>query len=925
MKNTSLYIILFILGWGATAQAQKISGKVIDPEGKALPGATVMLMNLPDSILNKFGSTNNAGVFTLPRVKAGNYNLQITFTGFKTLNKALTLEKGKDLALGNLTLQEDKKVLDEIVVKDDRVPIVIKEDTIEYNAKAFRTRPNSNVEKLLKQLPGVEVDRDGKIKAQGKEVKKVLVDGKEFFGKDPKIATKNLPADAIDKVQVFDDQSEMSKFTGVDDGNREKTINLKLKKDRKNGFFGNVMAGGGTDNRYDGRFNLNRFSAKTQLSFLGSANNINKRPFSFMDYINFMGGFSNMSSGGGGSIQLNGSSGLGALLAMNSNQALSNTNVLGANLNIDLTKNTSLHANYFYNFLGNEINQSTARETFLDSSSFFTNSLQDRTLRNWNHRTNIRLDHKFSKSSRLRFYVDAMYNEGNNDAFSQSTNLINNAQGDEVQQSQTRSTTQAQSNDFGLSTRLLYRKRFGRKGRVLVLQGQLGMQNVTSEDRIVNNQTFLDPIFNNIIDQRQPLNNRRMNYDIQASFIEPVFGKGQAIELKYQRNNFDNNSFKDFYDQTTEPETFIGSLSNRYTNAFTFDRGYLNYMYRTKKFNLTLGTSVQYSTLNGVITTSETRINRNFLNVLPSLRFRWSLGGVSSVNFNYSTNMNAPNMQQLRPVVDNSNPSRLYQGNPNLDAEYVHRVNLNYHSFDQFSMTSFFGGAYGSLTQNRITNKVTTLANLNQISQPVNVDYDATINAYASFSTPMRWMAAKIRIRANGMYNQGLIFVNDVENTVSRRTNSIRVSLENFKKRKMDVRIGARFAQNFTAYSESSDLDRNFMQEDYFVEGDLDIGKTWQLEASYTQSVYTGEAFAGGAQTIPLFKASLSKSFMKNRLQVKFTAFDILNRNQGITRNSVLNFVEERRVQTIGRYFMISLAYSIKAFGKGRGNGFVIR
>ena len=914
MKNISLYTILFIFGWGAIAQAQKITGKVSDPQGKILPGATVMLVSLPDSILAKFGSTNGSGDFTLARAKAGNYNLQITFTGFKTWNKALTLEKGKDIALGKITLQEDKKVLDEIVVKDDRIPIVIKKDTIEYNAGSFRTRPNANVEKLLKQLPGVEVGRDGKIKAQGKEVRKVLVDGKEFFGKDPKIATKNLPADAIDKVQVFDDKSDMSKFTGVDDGNREKTINLKLKKDRKNGFFGNVMAGGGTDSRYDGRFNLNRFDSKTQLSFLGSANNINKRPFSVMDYINFMGGLSSL-SGGGGQIRLNGSSGLGALLAMNSSQALSNTNVLGGNLNVDFTKKTSLHANYFYNFLGNEINQTAARETFLDTNSFFTNTLQDRNLRNWNHRANVRLDHKFSKSSRLRFYVDAMYNEGNNDAMSQSTNLVADGQGGEVQQSQTRSTTQANSNDFGLTTRLLYRKRFGRKGRVLVLQGQLGMQNLTSEDRILNNQTFLDPTFNTTINQRQPLNNRRMNYDVQASFIEPVFGKGQALELKYQRNNFDNNSFKDFYDQTNVPETFIGGLSNRYTNAFTFDRGYLNYMYRSKKINLTLGTSVQYSTLNGVITTSETRINRDFLNLLPSLNFRWSLGNVSSLNFNYGTNMNAPSMEQLRPVVDNSNPSRLYQGNPNLDAEYVHRLNLNYHTFDQFSLTSFFGGASGRLVQNRITNRVTTLANLNQISQPVNVSYDATINGYASFSTPMRWMAAKIRIRANGMYNQGLVFVNDVENTVSRRNNSIRVSLENFKKRTMDVRIGVRFAQNFTAYSESSDLNRNFMQEDYFVESDLDIGKTWQLEASYTQSVYTGEAFAGGAQTVPLLKASLSKSFMKNRLQVKFTAFDILNRNQGITRQSVLNFVEERRIQTIGRYFMVSLAYSIKAFG----------
>lgn len=913
MKNLICCITLLLVGWSSMSQAQNISGKIVDKEGKALPGASVVMVSLPDSILAKFGIAAENGAFTFQKAKAGKYNLQVSFTGFKTLNKTVTVTKGQAIALGKIVLEEDKRVLDEVVVKEDRIPIVIKKDTIEYNAKAFRTKPNSNVEKLLKQLPGVEVDRNGKIKAQGKEVKKVLVDGKEFFGKDPKIATKNLPADAIDKVQVFDDKSEMSKFTGVDDGEREKTINLKLKKSHKQGFFGNITAAGGTDNRYQGKFNLNRFSSKTQLSLLGSANNINDQPFSFMDYINFMGGLRNL-SGGSNTFRLNGSSGLGALLSMNTNQALANTNVLGANLNFDLSKKTSLHANYFYNFIGNEINRATNRETFLDTNSFFTNTLQDQTLRNWNHRMNLRLDHKISKLSRIRFYADIMYNQGNNDQFYQSENIQNN-----IQQSQTRNTTQANSNEIGVNTRLLYRKKFGRKGRVLVLQGQLGVQNLSSQDQLMNEQTFAGPLGQIAFNQRQPLENRRMNYDVQVSFVEPI-GKGKALEIKYQRNNFDNNSFKDFYNTDVSPEEFLDALSNRYTNAFTFDRGYLNYMYRSKKLNLTLGTSVQYSTLNGFITTSETRINRDFLNVLPSLRFRWRISNSQNLELNYNTNMNAPSMQQLRPVVDNNNPTNIYIGNPNLGAEYAHRFGMNYYSFDQFSGTYTSGGFYGNYTQNSITNKVTTDANLNQTSRPVNVDYNATINGYASFSTPMRWMAAKVRVRANGRYNQGLVFVNDVENTISRRTNSVKISLENFKKKRMDIRIGARFSQNFTAYSKSSDLDRNFMQEDYFVEGDLDIGKTWELTTSFTQSVYTGEAFAGGAQTIPLFKASLAKSFMANKLQIKFSVFDILNRNQGITRNSRLNFVEEQRVQTIGRYFMISLSYALKSFG-GRGGG----
>lgn len=899
------------MSWGVSSQAQNISGKIVDTQGNALPGASVVLVTTPDSVLAKFAIASSNGSFTLKKPKPGKYNLKVSFTGFKTLNKPLSIITGQDYALGNVKLTEDKKLLDEIVVKDDRLPIVIKKDTIEYNAKAFRTKPNSNVEKLLKQLPGIEVGRDGQIKAQGKDVKKVLVDGKEFFGKDPKIATKNLPADAIDKVQVFDDKSEMSKFTGVDDGNREKTINLKLKKDHKQGYFGNVTAGYGTNDRYKGKLNLNRFNAKTQLSLLGTSNNINERPFSIMDYVNFMGGLGNMGSGGG-NIEISGNSGIGAMLSMNSNEALATTGAVGANLNTDLSKNTSLHANYFYSAIANEINQNIYRETFLDSSSFYTNSQQDQTLRNWNHRMNFRLDHKINDKQRIRLYANVMYNEGNNNNYNLSENTQNN-----VLQSNTTRKILSNSQEVGINTRALYRKKFNKKGRVFVLSALFGVQNLNGEDYLNNAQNIsgLSPLN---VNQRQQLNNKRYSYDLQASFIEPI-GGSKYLELKYQRNNYNNNSYKDFYATNQTPEFFIDSLSNRYTNEYTYDRGYVNLMYSRKNFNLTIGASTQYSSLNGVITTSETHINRNFLNILPSVRMRWSIDNSKSLEFDYNTNINAPRMQQLRPVVDNSNPSNVYQGNPNLEAEFAHRAGIMLHSFDQFSLTSLFVGVRGAYTQNKITTKVLTDASFNQFSQPLNVAYDASANGYLSFSTPLRWMGTKIRLSTRGRYSQGLVFVNDVQNTVSRQNNSIDVRLENFKKKRMDVRIGAKFTQNLTAYSDASELDRSFMQEDYYIQGDLDIGKTWELGGSFTQSVYTGEAFSGGAQTVPVFKAHIAKAMLKNRMQLKLSVFDILNRNQGITRNSNLNYVEERRVQTVGRYFMCSVSYSLTAMGGNKG------
>ncbi|EAY29251.1 TonB-dependent receptor [Microscilla marina] len=911
MKNLSIYLWLLFTGWGLCAQAQNIQGKISDAHGKALPGATVVLVTSPDSLLAKFATTDAQGDFLLKKVKQGKYILQVSFTGFKPFKKALTIAQRQNYEVGKVQLQEDKALLDEVVVKDERIPIVIKKDTIEYNAQAFKTTPHSNVEKLLKQLPGIEVDRNGKIKAQGKEVQKVLVDGKEFFGKDPKIATKNLPADAIDKVQVFDDQSEMSKFTGVDDGNREKTINLKLKKNRKQGYFGNVAAGYGTNDHYKGKFNLHRFNATSQLSLLGTTNNINERPFSIMDYINFMGGLENLGNENG-NLSLNGSSGLGAMLQLNNNQALATTSAAGANLNVDLNKRTSLHANYFFNAIRSDINQRSFRETFSDSSSFLTNAQQDQVLKNWNNRLNLRLDHKLSKSQRLRVSTDIMYNQGNN------TNVsLSETTQEGVAQNNTSSQTRGNSQEIGVKVRALYRKRFNSRGRSLTLSGQFGLQNLEGNDQLNNVQTLLG-LPSSTIRQRQALHNERYNYDLQAAFIEPL-GKGKYLELKYQRNNYNNASIKDFYDISQPPqyiEYYLDSLSNRYNNDYTYDQGTLRWMYNRKNFNLTVGASTQYSSLNGVITTSETRINRHFLNVLPSLRFRWNINNNRDLNFNYRTVVQAPSMQQLQPVVDNSNPANIYQGNPNLAAEFVHRLGLAYYSFDMFSGTMLQANLAGRYTQNKITNKVSTDANLNQLSTPVNVAYDANTNGYLAFNTPLRWMHAKVNLQVNGMFNQGLVFINDVQNTIQRQRHSIDIRLENFKKRRMDIRIGAKFSQNVTTYSETAEFNRSFMQEDYYVQGDLDIGKTWNLEVSFTQSVYTDEAFQQGAQTVPVLRASIAKSMLKNRLQMKFTAFDILNRNQGIDRTSHLNYVEESQVQTIGRYFMVSVSYAINKMAK---------
>jgi hypothetical protein len=323
-KNITLLLFFFLsLGLTAFTQTVNVKGKVVDGNDKStMPGATVMLLHPKDSTFYKFGITNSTGDFSIKGVEAGNYIFQISFIGYASYYKNVSITTEiKEIDYGTIEIETKKELIETFDVVEEMVPVIINGDTIEYNAAAFKVKPEDNVKDLLKQLPGVEVDKDGKVTAQGEEVKKVLIDGKSFFGDDTKLATENLPADMVKNVQVYDDNSEMSKITGIDDGDRTKTINLKIKKDRKKGLFGNVTGGGGLtandwskveDERglYSGKFNINKFKDDRQISTLGMINNTNEQGFSFRDYINFAGGASNVMSNGGSFRNLNNTSGL---------------------------------------------------------------------------------------------------------------------------------------------------------------------------------------------------------------------------------------------------------------------------------------------------------------------------------------------------------------------------------------------------------------------------------------------------------------------------------------------------------------------------------------------------------------------------------------------------------------------------------------
>ncbi|MGB1040065.1 MAG: carboxypeptidase-like regulatory domain-containing protein, partial [Flavobacteriales bacterium] len=325
-----------------------VVGNVVDSLKNKLPYTTVVILSPKDSSLVSYAVSNDNGDFEMFGIKESNYILQLSYMGYRTYSKKINVTgTNPNFDLGILRLYSNDQLLKEFSVQGDYLPIVFRNDTVEYNASSFKTQQGANAEKLLSKMPGIEVDSDGEITAHGEKVEKIYVDGKEFFGDDPKIATKNIPADAIDKVQVFDKKSELSEYTGVDDGVRKRTINITLKEDRKKGIFGEASVGGGHESRYKGKLNINRFSKTAQFTSLLMANNVNEQGFSYQDYFNFMGGISNVMKTGKMSFDPS-ETGI-PINIPGANNGIASTLAGGINYNQDIGKSTHLISSFFVN------------------------------------------------------------------------------------------------------------------------------------------------------------------------------------------------------------------------------------------------------------------------------------------------------------------------------------------------------------------------------------------------------------------------------------------------------------------------------------------------------------------------------------------------------------------------------------------------
>ncbi len=931
-------VIFFLLGFSFLSAAQPkgtVKGVVFDTIAKQpVAAATVTVLERKDSSLVSFTMTGSDGRFELSGLANGDYRLLITHVNYHNGNKYFSItDSTRTIDMGEVALNDKAKVLEEVVIAAEAPPVTLINDTIQYNAGSFKVQPNASVEDLLKRLPGVKVEKDGTIKAQGEKVNRVLVDGKEFFGNDPKIATKNLPADAVDKVQVYDKQSDQAQLTGFEDGNYEKTINLKLKKDKKKGMFGRAMAGGGNKERYENKFNLNYFKGARQFSAIGMGNNTNAEGFTLMDILNFTGEMARMQQGGG-NININMTADQAAAMGINAGGNNNGINTAwggGLNYNNIIGKKLDFQSNYFYNRMNPQRESHVQRQYLLPGITYYNQDAYSDNLNN-NHRWNLNMLYQLDSMNSIRITPSLSLQQTDNRS---KTNY------------QTLSAAQSPINDgfsnnrsfnegFSFRNDITWRKKFARRGRTFSLSLQTSLNKSDGGGELSSVNSFYNP--NGSLARRDTLNQRNdtraafKGYTARAVYTEPLW-KRSLLELSVSNSNSRNNSERltyDFNSNNGKYDQLNDLLSNDFANTYGFTNAGFRIRTQKKKYNYAFGAAWQQSDLQGKVITGikDSVITKTFRNILPNARFQYNFSRFRSLQLTYATSVNQPTVQQLQPVPDISNPLNIRIGNPDLKQEFVHNLQGRLNLLSPYKNKNFFF----YFTMQGVKNKIVNYDSINlqtgvRKTKPVNVSGVYNLNGNISYSMPVKFLKGSVDFSSGGGYNRSRQLINDNSgnialNNIQTVTLGPDIRLDINPAEKLNLTFGAGINYNKTRYSVQSLAPAEFLSQDYNASADWQLPKGFFFSTDFNYTINNQRA-AGFNVKVPLWNASISKQILKfNRCKIKLSARDLLNRNVGITRNTNNNYIEDSRVLTLRRFFLLSFTYSLSKTGlQNTGNG----
>lgn len=908
-----------------------VSGKIIDGKTREpLEYAVASLLNGADSSVVDNAVTGKTGEFTFYRVKGGDYLLKISFLGYRPLRKRVSITpQAVNVQVGALELEQSPISLKEVAVKADAPPVVVKQDTIEFNAGSFKTRENATTEDLLKKLPGVTVDKDGNIKANGEDVKKVYVDGREFFGNDPKIATRNLPANIIDKVQVIDKKSDQAEFTKIDDGVRDKVLNLTIKEDKKVGLFGNAAVGGGNDNfaltnatRFDGNLNVNRFNGNQQLSLLMNGNNTNKSNFSLQDLSALSGNqqLGGAGGGAGGGMRIvtsaaggGGGSSNGLDAPAPPGNGITTAGSGGLNYHDNWGKHIDLNGSYFYNYSLAENLVDNDRTNLLDGGNTYYNTRTGLENTRKNHRLNLNLDWKPNSLNAVNFSPALSYNANDQLQHSGFESLGANFQ--RINDGSRRNQTAFAAPAF--NSNLLWKHSFMKRGRTLSLNLASAVNSSLSEAfNLTTTAYYTAPIPPERIDQHVDQESRVNNQTLRGSFTEPL-SRQNFLEVNYtyayNHNTADRETWN-FNTATSLYDLIDPALSTLYLNTQTVNQLGANIRTVKKKWNYTLGLSLQRTTLDGQASNLPAAIDRNFYAVLPNANLNYQFNQNKRFSANYRASVRQPSISQLQPIPDNSNPLNIRNGNPGLRPEYNNALNMNFSQYSLASRKSIFTSLMVQQISNRIASKVDIDRTTGRrITTPVNVDGNWLAFGNVSLGVPITEWKTSFNLNTSVNARRDVNFSNSDRNVTNTMTLTQGINWSHATADTWDVYLNLSASYTRTGYSLAGLTDLNYY--DYRASTDFNYNFSSGFKAGfdleYVANTGRGDDFN---RSILLAGTSVQKELLNKKASVKLSVNDLFNQNLNVTRNVTENSIEDMRTNSIRRYFLLGFTYRFNKF-----------
>ena len=906
--------------------AQSLSGTVTDKTTKeGLISATVQLVASDGK--SSYTSTDLNGNFQFKKLQPGTYTLQVTYVGYKSYKAKQTLSEGQEKRV-KIEMSEDAQLLGEVSVQGRATRAEQQGDSLLYNAEAFQVMMGSSAEDLLAKMPGIVVE-GGTIQAQGEQVQKVLVDGKEFFDGDVNLAIKNLPSDVIASIEVFDKKSEQAEFTGFDDGEEIKTINIVTKSGFRQGTFGEVSGGYGTDDRYKVNGNLNFFNDDRRISVLGMSNNVNQQNFSQEDLAGVMSagnsGRGRGGRGGGGGGQPGAPGGGNASNFMvGTLGGVTSANGFGLNYVDQWGEKWKMTGSYFFNQSDNLTQQQTDREYFESVLPGMTYSeYQENSMKNWNHRFNMKLDYQMTERTSLQFRPTLSFQNNDSYGLLQGQNLVNG-----TTDSETETTSMGKSNAYNIGADLMLRHRFLKEGRTLSLMLSGKMSNTDSDTYTDYLNMLYGLELSQVTDdysQWKQTMNRQYTLRSNLSYTEKLTDNLQ-LQLGYKmsytdsendKKTYDRSAVTDLYDQLDE------SLSNEYQSGYLTQAGNVGLRYRAGKLSAMLGVDAQWANLKGdLVYPQPDGLSHKYFSVLPSFTLRYSLDRTNSFQLRYRSRSSSPSVTDLQNVIDNSNPLFLSAGNPNLDQQVSHTANLRYLRTTKSGHT-FIAMVGATIQQDYVADSTfvaredialsptVTLNKGSQFTRPVNLDGYYSLQSMVTYGFPVDFLRSNINFSLSANYAN----VSTIFDGVESRTRELNLIPK--------LIIGSNISKNldFTA-SYSAGINKMFSSLDTAAESDYvthtaaaKLGWTffWGLtfRSTFNYIGYTG--LDTGTEDYFLWNLSLGKKFLKNNAaEIRIEAFDVLTQNQAFTHRTGSNYYDYVNSNVLQPYAMISFVYTIR-------------